>query len=206
MLDSTTGQATITEGDTDEVIIGEYDGTVLVAQGDELVARTSANGDEVWRLDTSKYDLKSAQLTPAAGVRPGPGLAFVQDRDGSGILLDLEDGAVIGSNLRDAATDASAGVHVLISDTEVYGQDGDGEVLWRHPASDQTTVTAIGHLLVYLQFGGTLRVHNVLTGDVALGYAPDQDGRIVVPTLINDNGAGVVLDESRYYVVTNPPE
>ena len=205
-LNPTSGEATIIGGEPDGVIVGEYDGTVLVAQADDLVARTSADGEELWRVEASKLDGHPGDLKAAVGVRPGPGFAFLTDRDGAGILLDLEDGTIIASDLLDAATDDSAGVHVLVSDTEVYGQDAEGKVLWTHPAGDQTTITGIGGILVYLQSGDSLRVHNALTGDVALGYPPDQEGRIAVPTLLTKDGAGVVMDESRYYIATRPTE
>lgn len=60
--------------------------------------------------------------------------------------------------------------------------------------------------MVYLRSGDSVRVHNVLTGEVAEAYDPEGQGEILVPAVIDPGGASVVVSSEGYPLVTVVPE
>lgn len=58
--------------------------------------------------------------------------------------------------------------------------------------------------LVYLRDGGSLSVHNVLTGADAIAYESEPTAGSAVPVLVSGSGAAVARTD-RYVLLTGPP-
>lgn len=132
------------------------------------------------------------------GPYQGPGLVFAappegfMGQTGPRVALDPTTGQVAAaeSDILDAA-----GLHAY---------DADNQSLWSLSVHDETTITAIGGVFLYVREGGAIRVHNVVTGDVAQAYEPDGQGTIIVPSHITVNGAAVLLEANRELLATIP--
>lgn len=181
-------------------ILGEYEGTVLLADGDEVVAIDADQGRQQWRLADHGWDIDA--LAPAAGARPGGPLARLQVAPGTQVVVDVDDGSVLAGNVTDVGTDPSTGTHVVLEADHARAYDSEGEELWAYLLTGPTTITGIGGVMVYLRTGDSVRVHNVLTGEVAQAYPPDEQGQILVPAAISADGGSVVAAEDHYRLVT----
>ncbi|HLS15845.1 MAG TPA: hypothetical protein VK095_15160 [Beutenbergiaceae bacterium] len=188
----------------DAHILGEYEGIVLLVEGDDLVALDADEAREEWRLTEQGW--KGADLAPAAGARPGGSLALLQTASGSQVAIDLSAGSVLAEGVTDMGTDPATGTHVLVEDDHARAYDPEGEELWAYLLTGPTTITSTGGVMVFLRSGETVRVHNVLTGEVAEAYDPDGEGEILVPAQISAAGATVVVAEDGYRLVTVTPD
>ena len=188
----------------DAHILGEYEGIVLLVEGDDLVALDADEARVEWRL--TEHGWKGSDLAPAAGARPGGSLALLQTAPGSQVAIDVRDGSVLAEDVTDMGTDPATGTHVLVEDDHVRAYDADGEELWAYLLTGPTTITGTGGVMVFLRSGETVRVHNVLTGEVAEAYDPDGEGEILVPAQISAAGATVVVAEDGYRLVTVTPD
>lgn len=204
-LDPTTGQVAAAESGSDGLrIIGEYHGIVVVTHEEDLIARTTTDGTELWRIPLAEHDWTAASIS--AGVHPGPtdGLALISTSDADSALIDLHHGVVLNDTARDAAVDPTTGTLVILDAAGLHAYDADNQSLWSLSVHDETTITAIGGVFLYVREGGAIRVHNVVTGDVAQAYEPDGEGTIIVPSHITVNGAAVLLEANRELLATIP--
>lgn len=181
-------------------ILGEYDGTVLLTEGDDVVAINADQGQQEWRLADHGWD--GDDLAPAAGARPGGPLARLQVAPGNQVAVDLDSGSLLAEHVTDVGTDAATGTHVVLEADHARAYDSQGEELWAYLLTGPTTITGTGGVMVYLRTEDTVRVHNVLTGEVAQAYDPDDDGQILVPAAISADGASVVAADDGYRLVT----
>lgn len=193
------GQVIATYDDAD--ILGEYDGTLLVADSGDVVALDGA--EELWRL-TEGWG--ADEPAPAPGARPGGPLARLQVAPEAQVVLDLDEGSVLAEEATDAGTDAATGTHVAVEADHVRGYDEEGEELWAYLLTGSTTITGIGGVMVYLRTGDSVRVHNVLTGEVAEAFDAEAEGEILVPAVVSAGGANLVVSEDGYRLVTITPD
>lgn len=201
VLDGTNGRVAATEGGPDEVrVVGERDGLVLLADEEALVGVGAADGQERWRLPLAAQGWDAQALR--AVLAPAPGLMLIETGGSAGALIDVYAGAVVSATARDAAVDTVTGTLAVLDDAGLHGFDPSGEPLWSLTVGGDATIAALGGALLYLREGDSIRVHNVLTGAVAQGYAPDGQGPIVVPTHIGPQGAGLLLDAQRLLMAT----
>lgn len=202
-LDPTTGDVAADESSPEGIrIIGEYHGIVLLTHEDALIARDTADDHELWRIPLAEHGWTAASISASLRPEPGDGLALIATSETTGALLDLDQGSIVSSTARDAAVDPTTGTLVTLDDTGLHGYDADDRPLWSLPVAAETTIAAIGGVFLYLREDGAIRVHNVLTGDVAQAYEPDGQGPIIVPTHITINGAALLLQERRHLVAT----
>jgi len=205
-LDPTTGEIAVSEENLEGgTIVGEFHGTVLITKPGELMAISTAGGETLWRLALQDYGWQAEDIASSPEARPGRGSAFVQVDDGSDALIDLGDGTVLGTALRDAATDTVTGVHVVVTGTTIRGHDHDGDEMWGQPIADETSIMGIGASVVYLQDHNGLRVHDLRTGELVQAHEPDHTGSMLVPVRVTATGAAVVTDQTHYYLVTAEP-
>ena len=191
-LDADTGQ--VLEGSADAQPIGEYDGVVVTAEGTHLTA--SEPSPEVgrsirWAIPLAEQGWSASNVTAVAGTNPGPGVALLDVGSDAHALLDLTDGDVLADGVRDVVTDAATGTRVVLTEDRLRGIDSEGAALWDAPAGD-AQFQAVGGALVYLLDDGAVRVHNTLTGEVAIGYNADGSGEIALPALIAPTGAALL--------------
>lgn len=202
-LDPTTGDIAATESSTEGLrIIGEYDGIVLLTHEDALIARDTADDQELWRMSLADHGWTAASISAALRPAPGDGLALISTSDTAGALIDLHEGVVVSGTAHDAAVDPTTGTLVILDDTGLHAYDTDNQPLWSLPAAAETTIAAIGGVFLYLRDNGAIRVHNVITGDVAQAYEPEGQGPNIVPSYITINGAAVLLDGNRRILAT----
>lgn len=205
-LDPSTGQVTATEEDADvERVVGEYDGLVLTVEADELVARTTIGGQELWRLAVDEPGWSAEALRASVGS-PGEGLALVDTAQDDRALIDLDTGEVVDEPVRDAVVDAMTGTVVVRGDDGMRALGDGDDPLWSQSVSDETTVAAVGGVFLYLRDGGAVRVHNVLTGAVAQAYDPEGEGVVVVPAHITPVGAALLRHDGRLLLATLPDQ
>lgn len=200
-LDATTG-AVLADERSGERILGEYHGTVLLVREEQVVAVAGAEGSELWSLPLAEYGWTTAQLAPAVDADVPAGLALVQTAPSSAVLLDLATGEVLAQDVAAAAVDATSGALVVQEASSIRALDRERQPLWSISVAPDTTIEAVGGVLLYLREGGAIRVHNVVTGAVAQGYRPDGGGDIAVPVHLSELGAGVLLTDEGYLVAT----
>ncbi|WP_147918192.1 hypothetical protein [Ruania zhangjianzhongii] len=191
-LDADTGRTLDVADPVDTRMVGEYDGVLLAVDETELTALESGggNGLEVrWQVPLSDYGWSADEVAAAAGTNPGQDVALLDVGAEGHSLLDLTDGAVLAEGVRDAVTDAATGARVLLDADGLHGLDPEGEASWSAPAGAEAQFRAVGGALVYLLDGGAVRVHNTLTGEIAVGYDSAGSGDIAIPELIAPTGA-----------------
>ncbi|GAA4687519.1 hypothetical protein APR04_004906 [Promicromonospora umidemergens] len=202
-LDPATGRISGAESDgAGERILGEYRGTLLVVDEDALVARDSAGEHDLWRISLAEYGWTAASLGPSSSLSPGDGLALIKTSGSTQALIDLDKGTVLSDTALDAAVDVASNTLVVLDDVGLHAYDAGHERLWSSSVAPETTIAALGGVFLYLREGGNVRVHNVLTGDVAQAYDPEGRGPITVPTQITSNGAAMLGDGRRHLLAT----
>lgn len=199
-LDPTTGHVAADEEHLGGArIVGEYDGTVLLAHDNALIARETIDDYERWRIPLAERGWSAASISPSVITRSaGDQYALIETSESAGVLIDLDDGTVVGDTARDTAVDRTSGARVILDVTGLDAYDRDRKPLWSLSVPPETTIAALGNVFLYLRTGDSVRVHNVLSGDVAQAYDPDGHGRIVVPLHVPTTGAAVLVDGQRY--------
>lgn len=206
-LDPTTGQVAASEQESDGVrVIGEYYGTVLLTGQDALIARDTTTNQELWRIGLAEHGWTASSVSAALYATPADGLALLSTSDTTGALIDLGAGVVVSETAQDAAVDSSTETLVILDEAGLHAYDPGNQPLWSLPVEDQTSIEALGGVFLYLREDGSIRVHNVITGDVAQAYEPDRDGPILVPSHITVNGAALLLDGNRPLLATVPEQ
>lgn len=109
-LDPTTGDVAADESSPEGIrIIGEYHGIVLLTHEDALIARDTADDQELWRVPLAEHGWTAASISASLRPAPGDGLALVATSETTGALLDLDQGSIVSSTARDAAVDPPRG-------------------------------------------------------------------------------------------------
>lgn len=197
VLDPTTGEPL----DGDGRVIGEFDGTVLRTEGDEVIAE-SGSGDD-WSSPLSELDAGAFTLEAHAAAEAADGLALLDTGDGAGPLLDLASGDVLALDVHDAARDPSSGTTALLDGDGLTVLDDAGEEQLSMSVREGTTVEAVVGALVYLRDGDSVRVHNGMTGSLAQAYAQDGTGAVAVPGLVTEQGTGTLEAGGRTLLTTD---
>lgn len=200
-LDPDTGQVAA-HGDDGPAVVGEYDGTVLAREDGELVAHRAHDGRERWRLEIVDHEWDEEAVTAAPEALPAGEMARLSVGD-TDALVDLTDGEVLADGFTDVGIDPATRTVVSVDGTALRGTGPDGTELWSASAGAEVTIEAVSGALVYLRDGTSLRAHNVLTGNVAEAYAPQDEGDLVVPTPVPEAASLVLFDYSRYYLATS---
>ncbi|MEG3616717.1 hypothetical protein [Isoptericola haloaureus] len=199
VLDADTGETVPLEADV--LVLGEHRGTVLVRDGDEVVART-ADGEARWSLDTADQGWEAGAVTASPEPSPGPGTVRLRTGEASEALVDLDDGTVLADGFTDVGVDPTTGTLVTVDADGLRGLDAAGTELWTTSTTQETTIEGVSGALVYLRVGDSLRAHNVVTGNVAEAYDPEGTGDLVVPVAVTDASSIVLSDYSGYLLAT----
>lgn len=205
-LDPGTGRAVASLDNDQGRIVGEYHGTVLVADTDSLVARDTGDDRELWRITVIDHGWDAATLAAPPGPSPVDGMALLTTSDSTGALLDLRDGTVVNDMAQDAWLDHVTGTLVVFDGTGLHAFDPAHQLLWQLTLGPGTSVAAVGGVFVYVREDDAVRAHNVVTGAIAEAYDPQGQGAIVVPTHLTDRGAGLLPVDGRLLVATTPED
>ena len=206
-LDPATGTVAATEDELDGArLVGEYHGTLLIAVDEHLLARGADDGRERWRLPLADLGLHDAtQVSEAPDAIPGPGTAFVGDREAGYALVDLTDGTVIATAALDTATDASRRVHVTIDHDRLYGHDTDGALIWDHPIEPGTRIASATNGVLYLLTGGAVHTRDTATGRPLPAYGTVSADGAALPRHGDEAGAAVLETSRGLLLATTDP-
>lgn len=204
-LDPGTGRVAAPSSDSSqERVIGEFHGTVLVVDADALVARHAGDDAELWRVPLADHGWDASSLS----ARPEPahpdGMALLATSDTAGALLDLQTGLLVGEDADGAWLDGPTGTLVVLDGTSLHAYDTEHELLWQLTVGPGTSVETVGGVFVYLRDGDEVRAHNVVTGALAEAYDPQGQGRILVPAHLTFQGAALLPDGGRHLLATIP--
>lgn len=205
-LDPGTGGAAASADTGQGRVVGEFHGTVLVADTDSLVARDSGDDRELWRIAAADQGWDASTLAAPTGPSPVDGMTLLTTSDSTGALVDLRDGTVVSDTAQDAWLDHATGTLVIFDGTGLHAFDPAHELLWQLTVGPDTSVEAVGGVFVYVREDDAVRAHNVVTGAVAEAYDPQGQGPIVVPAHLTVRGAGLLPVDGRLLVATLPEE
>src|SRR5699024_11675703 len=94
-------------------------------------------------------------------------LSRIETSPSGGALLDLEEGVVLNETAQEAAVDTITDTLVVRDKTGLHAYDADHQRLWSLSVGPETTIAALGGVLLYLREEGSVPVHNVTTGEAA---------------------------------------
>ena len=200
-LDPLSGRV-VTDDSSDGHLVGEYGGLVLAVDSGELIAFEAGTGEEVWSRNVADAEWDAGVISAVAGSDPGTDFAMLHTAESNQTLIRLDDGMTVAEDVTDAASDAAADSLVVLDEQEVRALDEHGQELWSIPADEDISLEGVGGLFAYLQVDGLIRVHNVVTGDVAQAYGSDTTGEALVPLLMTDTGAALFSHGSEYLLAT----
>src|SRR5699024_5288467 len=123
LLDPATGDVLVDEAEQSEIIVlGEFHGTVLLVQDDQVQAHSAADLAETgidatpqWTIDAADYGWQPAQLTPAtpaAVADPGHGAALIGTDNQEQALIGVTGGEVLADELVGAGQAPPSGTWV----------------------------------------------------------------------------------------------
>ncbi|NUL44111.1 hypothetical protein F7P69_02715 [Cellulosimicrobium funkei] len=206
VLDSTTGRAVPSISDSSDRVVGEYHGTVLVSGDHTLTALDIADDQELWSIPLAEHGEVIAAVDSSGTAAAANGLVLLETEHSRGLLIDLRNGAILSDTARDAAADPGTGAVVILDEAGLHATR-DGQQLWSFTVASDTRLAALGGALVYLRDDEAVRVHNVITGEVADAYDPTGTGTILVPAHLTAEGAALFVGKgSRHLLVTLVPE
>lgn len=186
-LDPGTGEVIFDESDSEEALIGEYAGSLLIEDDGSLHA-LRADGEALWEVDSSEWGGAVPSIAPPTPIGTH---ALVQTRDAGGVLLDLATGEAAAVGTDAAASDPATGALVVLGDDGLRSIQADGTVAWAVTVPPSTRLHGAAEAFVYTEADGVVHVHNVLTGQAVQPYTADE-GRITVPVTALPDGAAIL--------------
>lgn len=173
-------------------VLGEYGGQVLLLEGDSLVLRDAVSQQVLWETSVAAHGWDQEDIYPVVGSRTQGDMVLLAVTSTSRALISLRDGTVVQEPVRDFAFDSVSGTWVTQNDQGLRASNAEGETLWEFAVLPDTTIEALGGALLYLRDGDTVRVHNVISGQLAQGYDPKGEGPVVVPEFIAPMGSALL--------------
>lgn len=189
LLDPATGDPVETSGE----VVGEYGGTFLSAttDGDSLLI---AEGENEWELSVDELTTEDPGADPTITALPGEdapdGYALLTVNDAeTAALIDVTDGEILTTQATSAGFDDAADLIIAAEEHSLggYGEDGPE---WSRDLDEGLKISATGGVLTYLRGEDSVQVVNAVTGEDAVGYAPEAT-QYAIPVLVTANGAGV---------------
>lgn len=183
--------------------VAEHDGVAVTSGGGELSGHR--DGAELWTTPLTALGL-AADASPAvvAGASPPRGTLLLGDGGSgppsSGALLDVADGTVVATGVRDARLDRVLGSWVLLGEGTLSAQDGT-TALWSRAVPDGATLAAVDRVLAYVRSGDQVLAVNTATGADAQAYDLASTGPLAVPAVAGSEG-GVALSTGEWLLLT----
>ncbi|MBC7298891.1 MAG: hypothetical protein H5T82_08355 [Demequina sp.] len=199
-LSPDTGAALTWVGEGNVRVLGEFEGEVLVETQGRLAMRNAHDETERWSITDPTWN---GTVTVATDSEPRDGLLIVEDGKGTRALIRRETGQVIAQGLIDAAIDPTTSTIAATYSDGLRAIDLDGGPLWANPTADHAVLHSAHGALVYTRDGATMRVHNIVTGAVAVAY--EDGGRVIaVPERFFTTGAAVITVNGALLLATSP--
>lgn len=204
-LSAATGEVVAAEpDDSDARVIGEYHGTVLLGDGDDLGALDANTEAELWSLPMGEHTWDSLPGSAPLSLPPDHGRVLLTDADDTGAVVDIDEGTVISDTAEEAALDLASDTLLVLDEEGMHAFDAANELLWELSVASDATIEAAGSVLVYVRKGSTVRVHNIVTGSIAEAYDRGGDGPILVPSHLTIDGAGLLRHGQDHLLATIP--
>ncbi|WP_291379217.1 hypothetical protein [Demequina sp.] len=195
-----TGSPLTWGGAEDERTLGESDGQALVETQGRVELRDAHDGTVRWAVNDPTW---AGTVTVATDSELRDGLLILEDGAGTRALVRMDTGQVIAEGILDAVIDPTTSTVVVTSADGMRAIDLDGVALWAIPTADKPVLHAARGALVYTRDGTTMRVHNIVTGAVALAYE-DGGSVIAVPERFFTTGAAIITVDGRLLLATSP--
>ena len=208
VLDPATGEVIADETTDDLHVIGEYHGTVLIADDTALHAYQGNADTPEWSLSLGEggWDAETLFSQGATSIAPlSAALIGIEADDLS--LIDLETGDPIAEGLRDAAQEPTTGTWITLGE-DFAAYDETGQQLFSRDEGEDMQLESAGAVIAYLRTeAGQVQAHNAITGDIAQAYDPAGEGPPIVPLQISATGTAVVQSEQGVLLApSEPPE
>jgi len=185
------------EGDR---VLGEFQGDVLVETQGRVELRNAHEGTPRWSVTDPTWD---GAVTVATDSEPRDGLLILDNGEGTRALIRLDTGQVIAEGLVDAVIDPTTSTIVATYSDGLRAIDLQGGPLWANPTAQNPVLHSARGALVYTRDGATMRVHNIVTGAVAVAY--EDGGRVIaVPERFFTTGAAVIAVDGKLLLATSP--
>lgn len=182
-------------------ILGDFSGTILSIDNDELSARTSTSPEALWSVGLSEHGWEASELRGSVDEMAAQKYGLLSINGGPGPVIDLATGEVLIERAMDLGEDPMSGTLIVLDDAGLHSFDPTNNLLWSQAMVDDTSIATVGGVFVYLRVGDTVRAHNVLTGAVAMAYVDGTPGTILVPAHISPEGAGLLYDENGELII-----
>lgn len=209
VLDPSTGRVALEEIDGRRVL-GELHGTLLLVEGDDVLAVSIATSSTLWRasaadLDVELDDLAVVESRTRSDLAEHLVLLESNGTSSERLVLDLRSGTLIARGIDDAISDSLSGMTVVLDGEELMAFDAAGREVWTTLSAPETALAGAGSGLLYLRLGQSVVVRNAVTGAVAIGYDPESTGTVVLPRRFTEQGAAIVKVGQRELMVTTTP-
>lgn len=210
-LDPATGNTLAVEDDgTSDDAVKDGSAQVIALLGDHLVRSQGTSiigedlhGHRLWTRESADFGMSVSQARETPWEPIGTSHAIVGEADSEArILLDLDSGATVASDIEDAGFDSSSNTLVTIG-SDLRGLDDDGTKRWSTPLSDEAEVAAVGAGLIVFDSGTgsrSARDGSLVKNDPAALKATEQFGP---PHHISKTGAALIGDPQSPLLVTN---
>lgn len=205
-LSPDTGNIIADERDGDLRIIGDFSGTILTVEGDSLIARTSHDNQKLWEVDATEYGWEPSQIRGSVNELTADTHALLTIGQGPGPVIDLATGEVVVESAREMGVDPATGTVIVLEGNSLHSFEPTNKSQWSVTVTPDTTIATVGGVFVYLREGDAIRVHNVLTGAVAMAYEADAPGAILVPAHLQPNGAGLLYNADGDLLIAAVPQ
>ncbi|RJN32370.1 hypothetical protein [Nesterenkonia natronophila] len=201
-LDSATGEPS----EEDSHIIGEFFGTLVFTDGNELVASTDRQTNELWRTTVPEdltHEATEEIVSPSTNRLP-PGSALIGLPEQGYGLWDITEGELLKGDLDDAMFDLMSETWVGVREEELVGFDLNGEQVWSEELSAEAQLLGVGGVMAYvLTEKDELRTYNTVTGSTTRLYDPLEEGTAAIPLAFTDRGATAVDTGTELLLVTD---
>jgi hypothetical protein len=197
-LDPDSGTVLAWPGNDQERVLGEFMGAMLIQAQGRLELRTISDDAVVWSVVGSAWE---GTVSLANDRQPRDGLLILEVGKPTRVLINLDTGHVITDDILDAVLDPTTLTIVATHPDGLRAIDRDGEPLWANPTADDAALHCAQGALVYTRVGPAIRVHNIVTGAVALAYE-DSGSAIAVPEQFFPTGAAVITVNGRLLLAT----
>ena len=197
VIDPATGEPLANESsEPGTIVLGEQDGTVLLADDTQHIARTAEKA-ELWRLPLVDLEYSPDDLRTASDIDTHPGVVLLGGPTTGAALVDLTGGTLLGTGVRGIALDRSTNIRVVLDD-KLHALDTNGLTLWSRDVPADATLLSAGDGVVYIRSTGQIDVLDSASGNVSSVLPSDAE----VPRYITETGAGIVDPYEKPLLVT----
>lgn len=161
-LDSRTGEVLFTEPEEAGLrIIGEFDGTLLLADDTSLIGQ-DGDGERLWSYDAGVLPWPIEAVGSVPGIDPGGRWAVIGTDQGDGALIDTVTGTIHAHDVTAALADRGNDTVAYVSEERLVLLADNG-VSWQRPVAG-SSLSAVGSFGVAAQHEAGIDVFSLADG------------------------------------------